>query len=133
MAVFGKHRPEEVVEMAKKANESAGARMKREVLALFELNPAEMLLLDRAAAIADTLERIDREVATAKLITTGSTGQRVGEPLLREQREHAARLTSILEAIRLPGTDEVAGKSATSKSAQRAAAIRWARQKAMGS
>jgi hypothetical protein len=119
--------------MPRKKQESAGTRLKRETLALFELNPAELLLLDRAAAIADTLERIDREVATAKLITTGSTGQRVGEPLLREQREHAARLTSILEAIRLPGTDEATGRSATSKSAQRAAQVRWAKQKAMGS
>lgn len=103
--------------------------MKREILALYELNPAELLLLDRAVAIADTLERIDREVAKASLTTKGSTGQRVAEPLLREQREHVARLTSILEALRLPGPHEATGRSSTSLSAQRAAAVRWARVK----
>lgn len=118
--------------MAKKKPESAGSRMKREILALYELSPVELLLLDRAVAIADTLARIDREVAGASLITAGSTGQRVAEPLLREQREHAARLTSIIEALRLPGRDETEGRSATVLAAQRAAQARWARQKGMG-
>lgn len=116
--------------MARKAPESAGSRMRREILEQYELNPVELLLLDRAVSIADTLERIDREVAKASLVTVGSTGQRVAEPLLREQREHAARLASILEALRLPCPDELTGRSSTSLSAQRAASIRWAREKA---
>jgi hypothetical protein len=115
--------------MAKKKAETSGTRLKRETLALYELSPAELLLLDRAVAIADTLERIDAAVAGAALITQGSTGQRVAEPLLREQREHAGRLASILEAIRLPAPDEASGRSATSKAAQRAAQARWAKQK----
>ena len=113
----------------RKRPESAGERLRRDVLAAYELNAAELLLLDRAAAIADTLARIDAAVAAANLTTTGSTGQRVAEPLLREQREHAARLASLLEAIRLPGRDEAAGRSATSLAAQRAAHARWAKQK----
>jgi hypothetical protein len=117
----------------RKKAETPGTRLRKAILGQYELNPAELLLLDRAAAIADALERIDAEVAAADLVTRGSMGQRVAEPLLREQREHAARLTSLLESIALPGRDEVAGRSATSMAAQRAAQARWARQKGRAS
>jgi hypothetical protein len=112
--------------------ESAGCALKRDILGRYDLNPGEVLLLDRAAAIADALERIDRAVAEVPLITKGSTGQRVAEPLLREQREHAARLASLLESIALPGPNENVGRTSTSLSAQRAAHVRWARQKGTG-
>ena len=115
--------------MPRKKPESAGARLTREVLALYELSPVESLLLERAAAVADTLARIDAAVAKAELVTAGSKGQRRPEPLLREQREHGARLASLIEALRLPDRGEDQGRSGTSLSAQRAAAIRWARQK----
>jgi hypothetical protein len=112
--------------------ETAGTRLKRETLARYDLNPAELLLLDRAASIADVLERIDAAVAVAALTTEGSTGQRVAEPLLREQREHGARLASLLESIALPAPHENVGRSSTSLSAQRAAHVRWAKQKGRG-
>lgn len=112
-----------------KKKPSAGARLTRGILALYELTPAELLLLERAAAVADALERIDAAVAKAALVTAGSKGQRVAEPLLREQREHAARLASLLEAIALPDRGEDTGRSAASRAAQRAAQVRWARQK----
>jgi hypothetical protein len=118
--------------MARKSPESVGSRLRKEVLELYELSPVERVLLDAAGPIADALERINGEVAAAELTATGSTGQRVAEPLLREQREHAARLAAILEAIRIPHRDEVEGQSSTSKAAQRAAQVRWARQKAGG-
>jgi hypothetical protein len=114
----------------RKTAESVGERFKRDSLELFAFNPAEHLLLDCVVAVADALVRINAEVAAATLTTTGSTGQRVAEPLLREQREHAARLTALIEAIRLPGPDEAEGRSSTSLSAQRAALTRWAKEKA---
>jgi hypothetical protein len=112
-----------------KKPESAGSRLKREILELFVLNPAELLLLDEGAALADALARIDAELADAPLLTQGSAGQPVENPLLRSQREHAARLASTLEAIGLPRPNEEEGRSATSKMAQRAAQVRWAREK----
>jgi hypothetical protein len=118
--------------MARKRAESAGSRLKREILAKYQLDPAEGFLLDRAAAMADALERIEGEVAAVSLTTSGSTGQRVAEPLLMAQREHAGQLAALLAACQLPGRDELTGASATSKAAQRAAHVRWAREKQRG-
>lgn len=109
--------------------ESRGALLRREILEMFVLNPAERLLLDEAAAHADTLERIKADMATAPTTVTGSAGQTVAHPLLREMRETAARLASLLESLQLPGRDETVGRSSTSLSAQRAANMRWGRRR----
>lgn len=108
---------------------SAGARFREEVLDDCGFSPGENLLLHHAVAVSDALDRISEELAGASLVTTGSTGQRVAEPLLDAQRRHAARLTALIEAIRLPARDEEYGRSSASRSAQRAAQARWAKQK----
>ena len=113
----------------KKQSESAGSRLRRAVLAEYKLDPGELLLLDRAAALADVCERLDKAVAGSPLTTTGSKGQTVANPLIHQQRKHDERLARLLEALRLPKKDELSGASATSRAAQRAAQARWRRQK----
>jgi hypothetical protein len=115
--------------MPRKTPETAGERLKREVLAAYELSPAERLLLDRAAVLADVCARLDEQVAASPLTVPGSMGQEVANPLLLQQRKHHERLQRLLEAVRLPAKDEISGASATSRAAQRAAQARWAKQK----
>jgi hypothetical protein len=115
--------------MPRKKPETAGSRLKREILAAYNLNPAELLLLDRAAVLADVCERLDAEVARTPLTTAGSVGQEVANPLLLQQRKHHERLQRLLDAIRLPAEGEAMGASATSKAAQRAAQERWRKAK----
>lgn len=88
--------------------------------------------MDPAAAVADALERINAAVAVEPLTTAGSKGQSVASPLLVAQREHGAKLAALLAAIALPDATEESGRSATSKAAQRAALMRWSREKAAG-
>ena len=117
-----------------KQPESAGDRLRREILAAYELTPAELILLDQAVAVADVLERLNAQVATEGLTAFGSTRQTVASPLLAAQREHAKTLAALLGAIAVPAAGEDEGVSSTSKAAQRAAHVRWAihREQAAG-
>lgn len=117
--------------MAKKP-ESAGARLREAVLDRYELDPAEVVLLDAAAALADVCERLDEAVAEAPLTVEGSRGQPVAQPLLLQQRKHHERLQRLLEGLKLPAKGELQGASARSRAAQAAAQERWRRTKGRG-
>ena len=113
----------------RKVPESPGAGLKRSILAVYELNPAQLLLLDQAGAVADVLARLNREVAAEQALTgKGSRGQAVASPLLAAQRQHAEVLARLLEALQLPAAGEEEGHPSTSQRARRAATIRWARE-----
>ncbi len=105
---------------------TVGERLKAAILAGYELNPAEMALLAQAAAIADALELVNAELRGRPLITAGSTGQDVADPLLAVQRQHAETLARLVAAIGFPAAGADEGVSSTSKAAQRAAHVRWA-------
>jgi hypothetical protein len=106
--------------------------MRAAILAEYELSPAESVLLDQAAAIVDVLERLNEQIAAESLTASGSTGQTVAAPLLAAQRAHAETLSKLLGAVAIPAADESEGRSSTSKSAQKAALIRWSREKEVG-
>jgi hypothetical protein len=116
----------------RKKAESPGSRLRREVLERYELDAAEMVMLERAAELADVAARVDAAVASSPLTATGSMGQLVANPLLLQQRKHHERLQRELEGLRLPQKDEIMGAKSTSRAAQRAAQQRWRRQKAGG-
>lgn len=115
--------------MSRKPSQGPGDRLKAAILADFELNAAELALLDRAAALTDELERIEVEMAGRPVVTTGSRGQEVADPLLREHRQHSETLQRLIEAIGLPLAGEDEGESAITKRARRAAQVRWARER----
>ena len=119
----------QVPEMSRKPSQTPGERLKEAILADFELNAGELALLDRAAALTDELQRIEAEMATRPLVTAGSRGQEVADPLLREHRQHSEVLQRVLEAIGLPVAGEDEGESGITQRARRAAQIRWARER----
>jgi hypothetical protein len=116
--------------MTRRPSESAGERLRSQVLTEFELNPAELVLLDRAAALTDELVRIEAELVSRPLVVSGSRGQDAADPLLREHRQHSEILQRLIEAIGLPVSGEDEGESAMTKRARRAAQVRWARETA---
>jgi hypothetical protein len=100
---------------------------------VYELNPAELLLLDQAAALADALARLNGEVAAELALTgKGSRGQAIASPLLAAQRQHAEVLARLLEALQLPTPGEDEGRPSASQRARRAATVRWARETKTG-
>jgi hypothetical protein len=55
--------------------ESAGKKLWRSVLSVYELAPHELLLLERAARCADRWSSIDGLIAKTTPIVVGSVGQ----------------------------------------------------------
>lgn len=109
---------------------TAGARLKAEILSSYQLDPAERVLLDQAAEIADVLTRLNRQVAAEKTLTQrGAKGNTVSHPLLLAQRRHSEVLVKVLEGLRLPAPDEDEGESTVTRLARKAARARWDRAK----
>ncbi len=109
-----------------------GRRLFRAVVDEFDLRADELLLLVEAARTADDCARLDAAVASGPLLVTGSTGQDVANPLLRESRQSRALLGSLLRQLGLPDTaedadrDHAAGRpSSASDRAIAAARARW--------
>jgi hypothetical protein len=113
----------------RKSSETPGAALRRSILDTYELSATEEATLNRAAALLDQLQRIEDELATQPVTTSGSRGQVVGNPLLDEQRRHAHTVALLLDALHIPMDDEMQGETLTTKRARRAAQVRWAREK----
>ena len=113
----------------RKSSETAGDRLRQEILAEYELSPSERVLLDRAAALVDQLTRIDGEIAGSSLVTIGSAKQDASHPLIRESRNHSLALARILAELRLPDESQESGESVVSLQARRAAQERWRKAK----
>jgi hypothetical protein len=112
-----------------KASETPGERLKRSILAEYELSPAERLLLEEAAALADVLGRLNAEIAAAQALTgKGSKGQTVASPLLAAQRQHCEALVRVIEGLALPALEEDEGELSSSKRARKAATVRWMKE-----
>jgi hypothetical protein len=82
---------------------SAGKTLWRSILRVYELNPAELLLLERACRCADRLASIDTLIAASKPLVVGSVGQVRPNPLYRQALEADAMLSKLLTDLHLPG------------------------------
>ncbi len=98
----------------------------RDVLAVYELAPAEYLLLGQAASVVDLLARADAELKRDDLTTVGSVGQVKSHPLLASTVEMRRLLDTLIRGMALPYPGEDQGKR-RSPVAQAAAAARWGR------
>ncbi len=114
--------------------ESAGSKLRAAILATYELDAGETVLLDQVVEVADTLARINAQVAELPdLMSVGSTGQEVEHPLLRAQRSTSLALARLVEALKLPppgAAEDESGESVVTLAARRAARARW--EKARG-
>jgi hypothetical protein len=105
---------------------SAGDRLRVAIEGEFELSEPETLLLAKACATADLLDRIEREVAAGPLVVEGSRQQQVSNPLIATQIELGAHLVRLLEALCVPlGGEEDPQETETTRLARKAAMARW--------
>lgn len=105
---------------------AAGRKLWREVLADFELPPDGLSLLTAACRTVDELDKLHTAMAGAEVMTTGSQGQPVVNPLFAEARAHRATLARLLAQLALPDEDDVTPLTATQERARKAAQARWA-------
>jgi hypothetical protein len=109
-----------------KKSETAGGRLRTAITEEFDLSEAETLLLAKACATADLLERVEAEMTAAPLVEAGSRGQPVANPLIQTQIELGSHLVRLLEALRLPiGEEEDPQDALVSQMARKAAMTRW--------
>jgi hypothetical protein len=113
----------------RQSSESPGAALRRSILELYTLDPAERLILDQAAHLADVLDRLNREVAGMQtFLAEGSRGQPTVSAFLAAQRQHAETLARLLESLALPAPDEEEGELSSTRKARKAALVRWTKE-----
>ncbi|CAN5120231.1 hypothetical protein BH20ACT8_BH20ACT8_09710 [soil metagenome] len=105
---------------------SRGDVLREEVLARYELSPAEARILEEAAVTVDELGRLEHELADAPLVVPGSRGQMRANPLLAEVRAHRRVLDALLRSLSLPVEGETVGRPRSPRHAA-AARERWRR------
>ena len=102
-----------------------GKRLWRRITGAYELRVDEMVVLEQAAKVSDTLALLEDGMKGQDLIVTGSMGQAREHPLLSEARQQRALLGRLVAQLKIP--DE-SGLSTRSTQARKAAQVRWSRQ-----
>ncbi len=114
---------------------TAGARLKAAILATYQLDAGELVLLDHVEQLSNASARVNEAVAQLEELTTkGRAGQTIEHPLLVAQRSYSLTLAKLIEAMRLPvpgSADEETGESRVTLQARRAARARWDKEKAV--
>jgi hypothetical protein len=99
----------------------AGKRLWRRVVALYALAEHEAEALAAACRMADDLARLEEALKDARVMTIGSRGQSVVNPIFSEVRAHRLALTRLLFAAGLDA-GEIEDRSTA---ARRLARRRW--------
>ena len=109
----------------------AGRRLWREILAVYDLSPAELAILAQACRTADLLTRLDAELDGAGLMAEGSAGQPRPHPLLAASATQRRTLDSLLRSLNLPFPDEAEGRRRSPQQVA-AAQARWRQARGRG-
>ncbi|ANJ07150.1 hypothetical protein [Streptomyces parvulus] len=85
-----------------------GLRLWTDTLAELDMDPDELVLLEEACRLADELDEMGTLLAGSSMLSVGSRGQQVANPLIREIRGHRLALSRVLRQLGAtrPGEDE---------------------------
>jgi P27 family predicted phage terminase small subunit len=86
--------------------DEAGKDFWAAVDARYDLDPGEVVLLERACRTLDVLAGIDDWLADHGLVVTGSTGQVRAHPLLTVRNEQERTLVALITALGLPSEED---------------------------
>lgn len=76
-----------------------GLKLWTDTVAELEMDPDELLLLEEACRLADELDEMGVLLANSSMLSTGSRGQQVANPLIREIRGHRLALSRVLRQL----------------------------------
>lgn len=106
---------------------SAGRELWDSIVPTYTLRPDELRILADACREADLVADMEAGRTDRRLISKGSQGQDVIDPLISELRQHRAVIANLLKSLKLP--DSAAGaqqkKDYNSDQARAAARARW--------
>lgn len=91
----------------------------------YELSAHEKLILKGACTALDNIAKLEDELDGAALMSKGSMGQDVANPLLGELRQTQAAFDRAMKQLALPDADGSSAESPRSTSARAAAEARW--------
>lgn len=95
----------------------------------YELRPDELRILEDACREADLIDSMVKWLDDDDIMTIGSTGQPVVNPLVSEVRQHRTVLSSLMRQLKLPDDGNVEKEAGErSASARTAANARWSRR-----
>lgn len=84
---------------------AGGKRIWAKVSDAYELRVDELDILEDVCREVDMIASLEKELRTTGLMTTGSMGQAVVNPLVAELRQHRATKKSLWAALKLPAED----------------------------
>lgn len=102
--------------------EKAGKRVWREILAEFDLDARELLVLEQAARQADAVTALEAEIDESGLVSRGSRGQMRLSTSVTELRQARLAVAKLLSELALPDDE---GQTASGRHARKAAEARW--------
>ena len=85
----------------------AGKRLWSDISGEYELRGDELRVLEMACRTADDLAKVDAAIITAPVVTTGSMGQDVVNPLFATALAHRRQLAALVKQLNLPDEDGV--------------------------
>lgn len=85
---------------------TAGRALWRDVLASYDLDVHEELLLLQACRTADRLDRLEVEASAGPVTVTNYRGDQVPNPAITESRQQSITLARLLAALRLPAGED---------------------------
>jgi hypothetical protein len=103
-----------------------GRKLWREIVAIYDLRPDDLVILENACRIWDEIERLRVALETAPLLVRGSLGQDRANPLLAEIRQARALQAQLFRRLDLPDVETDENRKPKSAQHQHAARARWA-------
>ena len=110
---------------------AAGRALWRGLVAEYQFDPVELLVLHAAAAQADSVAALEKLVREHGIVTTGSKGQPRLSAAVAELRQGRLALARLLGDLAIPVDDALGATTSLTQAgrrAQRAARARWARR-----
>lgn len=104
--------------------DSKGQAFRASVLADYELDAADLPLLEAAARLLDEIAELEAALDRDGAIVKGSRGTPIAHPALKELRDHRALFARTVKQLALPDED-AEPESWTTKRARDAANARW--------
>lgn len=106
----------------------SGKELWSKVVTKYDLRADELRVLSDACREADLVDQLTDELATVGIMSTGSMGQPVVNPLVPEIRQHRSTVATLLGKLKLPDDESSDSAGRVSAQARSAANARWSRR-----
>lgn len=107
----------------------AGAKVWRSLVSEYQFRADELQILEDACREIDLVAQLDKALAAGDMLTAGSMGQPVVNPLVKEIGNHRLIVKQLFAQLKIPDGEaaSAASRSANSDKGRAVALARWNR------